>query len=182
MMVSVALIGGVEDVQDRALWATRRAGSSSRELRGVIGVLGRGRGTGSSDWMEAGPGGGGLLLVPRTRQGLRSGLGGHRAGREKDAGGKARPRGMGLPYPGGSTVRVLETAAVGPDFEPWPPPDSQEEKEGENLYGGRGAGRQPGSAGLADTHPHPQGWREKGSWAAHSESPEDREEENSYEA
>lgn len=44
-MVSVALIGGVEDVQDGALWGTRRAGSSSRELRGVIGVLGRGRGT-----------------------------------------------------------------------------------------------------------------------------------------
>lgn len=146
-MVSVALIGGVEDVQDRALWATRRARSSSRELRGVIGVLGRARGTGSSDWMEAGAGGRGLLLVPRTRQGLRSGLGGHRAGREKDAGGKARPRGMGLPYPGGSTFRVLATAAVGPDFEPWPPPDSQEEKEGENLYGGE---EQGGSQALQD--------------------------------
>ena len=47
---------------------------------------------------------------------MRSGLGGHRAGREKDAAGKARPRGMGLPYPGGSTLRVLVTAAVGPDF------------------------------------------------------------------
>lgn len=44
-MVSVALIGRVEDVQDGALWATRRTGSSSRELRGAIGVLGMGRGT-----------------------------------------------------------------------------------------------------------------------------------------
>ena len=44
-MVSMALIGRVEDVQDGALWATRRTGSSSRELRGAIGVLGRGRGT-----------------------------------------------------------------------------------------------------------------------------------------
>ena len=79
--------------------------------------------------------GGGLLLVPRTKQD-EVWAGGHRAGREKDAGGKARPRGMGLPYPGGSTLRVLGTAAVGPDFEPWPPPDSQEEKEGENTYGG----------------------------------------------
>ena len=38
-MVSVALIGRVEDVQDGALWATRRTGSSSRELRGAIGSI-----------------------------------------------------------------------------------------------------------------------------------------------
>lgn len=87
-----------------------------------------------------------MLLVPRTKQD-EVWAGGHRAGREKDAGGKARPRGMGLPYPGGSTLRVLGTAAVGPDFEPWPPPDSQEEKEGENTYGGEEEG---GSQALQD--------------------------------
>lgn len=78
---------------------------------------------------------------------MRSGLGDHRAGRQKDAGGKARPRGMGLPYPGGSTLRVLGTAAVGPDFEPWPPPDSQEEKEREKIYGEEEEG---GSQALQD--------------------------------
>ena len=87
-----------------------------------------------------------MLLVPRTKQD-EVWAGGHRAGREKDAGGKARPRGMGLPYPGGSTLRVLGTAAVGPDFEPWPPPDSQEEKEGENTYGGE---EEVGSQALQD--------------------------------
>lgn len=54
---------------------------------------------------------------------------------------------MGLPYPGGSTLRVLGAAAVGPDFEPWPPPDSQEEKEGENIYGEEEEG---GSQALQD--------------------------------
>ena len=63
-MVSVALIGGVEDVQDGALWATRRTGSSSRELRGAIGVLGMGRGTTGRDLFPGvfrldGSGGGG---------------------------------------------------------------------------------------------------------------------------
>lgn len=47
--MSVALIGREEEVQDGALWATRRTGSSSRELRGAIGVLGRGRGTTGRD-------------------------------------------------------------------------------------------------------------------------------------
>lgn len=82
---------------------------------------------------------------------MRSGLGDHRAGRQKDAGSKARPRGMGLPYPGGSTLRVLGAAAVGPDFEPWPPPDSQEEKEGENIYGEE----EEGVARLCRTGQHP---------------------------
>lgn len=65
--MSVALIGRVEDVQDGALWATRRTGSS-RELRGATGVLGRGRGTTGRDLFPGvfrldGSGGGGWRIA-----------------------------------------------------------------------------------------------------------------------
>ena len=130
-MLSVVLRKGGGEVQDGALWATRRTGSSSRELRGAVGSSGgtmQGRSMigrvpcfqRCSAWGE---GVGGCLRCSRTGAGLKPELEGSKMQEVKPGPEEWLPATRGTSIPWRLDPQSSGDSSVGPDFELWPQPD-----------------------------------------------------------